>query len=252
MIAVAGDAEFDEGNIFEALLESMKHDIRNVWWIVDYNRQSLDAVIPDRFCYRLDNMFRGMDWRVITLKYGTLLEKAFLRRGGDALREWIDSCPNSRYSALAYKGGAAWREQLLRELGDTSGIRELLDDHDDESLHRLMTNLAGHDLESVLDAFHGAMDDQPTCFIAYTIKGYGLPFAGHKDNHAGMMTPEQVEIFKKRIGVGDGRGVGPFAGLDVPEHELRAFLASVPFAQPATRRHDAQPGGGPGRVRRRR
>jgi pyruvate dehydrogenase E1 component len=239
MIAVAGDAEFDEGNIFEALLESMKHDVRNVWWIVDYNRQSLDAVIPDRFCYRLDNMFRGMDWRVITLKYGTRLEKVFARRGGDALRSWIDECPNSRYSALAYKGGAAWRAQLAGDLGDTSGIAELLDEHDDEGLQRLMTNLAGHDLESVLEAFHGAMDDQPTCFIAYTIKGYGLPFAGHKDNHAGMMTAEQVEIFKNRLAIADGDEWEPFAGLDVPEPDLRAFLAAVPFAQPAVRRHEA-------------
>jgi len=239
MIAVAGDAEFDEGNIFEALLEGMKHDIRGVWWIVDYNRQSLDAVIPDRFFYRLDTMFRGMDWRVVTLKYGTLLTRAFSRRGGDALRDWIDSCPNSRYSALAYKAGGAWREQLLRDLGDTAGIRELLDEHDDEGLHRLMTNLAGHDLESVLEAFHGAMDDQPTCFLAYTIKGYGLPFAGHKDNHAGMMTPEQVDSFRQRVGIREGEEWDPFAGLDVPEGELRAFLESVPFAEPVPRTQQA-------------
>jgi pyruvate dehydrogenase E1 component len=240
MIAVAGDAEFDEGNIFEALLESMKHDIRNVWWIVDYNRQSLDAVTSDRFSYRLDNMFRGMDWRVVTLKYGTLLERAFLRRGGDALRAWIDSCPNSRYSALAYKGGAAWREQLLRDLRDTSGILELLDEHDDDGLHRLLTNLAGHDLEAVLDAFHGTTDDQSTCFIAYTIKGYGLPFAGHKDNHAGMMTVEQVEAFKKKLAVAEGQEWDAFAGLDVAESELRAFLAAVPFAATAPRRYQAE------------
>ena len=239
MIAVAGDAEFDEGNIFEALVESMKHDIRDVWWIIDYNRQSLDAVIPDRFFHRLDYMFRGMDWRVITLKYGRLLEQAFARRGGDALRDWIDACPNSRYSALSYKGGATWREQLVRDLGDTSGIRELLDEHDDPALHRLMTNLAGHDLESVLDAFHGVTDDQPTCFLAYTIKGHDLPFAGHKDNHAGMMTAEQVETFRLQLGVGHGEEWDHFAGLDVPEDDLRAFLASVPFAQPAIRRHDS-------------
>src|SRR6185295_67181 len=141
---------------------------------------------------RLDSVFHGMDWNVITLKYGALLERAFQKRGGDALRRWIDECPNSRYSAFAYKGGAAWREQLTRDLGDTSGIRELLDEHDDPALGRLMTNLAGHDMSSILEAFHGATDDRPTCFIAYTIKGFGLPFAGHKDNHAGMMTPEQV------------------------------------------------------------
>jgi pyruvate dehydrogenase E1 component len=236
MIALVGDAEFDEGNIFEAMLEGWKHDLRNLWWIIDYNRQSLDAVISDRIFHRLDSVFHGMDWNVVTLKYGGLLERAFARRGGDALRTWIDECPNSRYSALAYKGGAAWREQLVRDLGDTSGVREMLDDHDDDSLGRLMTNLAGHDLPSILDAFHGATDDRPTCFIAYTIKGFGLPFAGHKDNHAGMMTPEQVEVLKRSMGIGEGDEWDRFTGLDVARDDLQAFLDAVPFAQPVERR----------------
>src|SRR5262249_7712883 len=158
----------------------------------DYNRQSLDAVISDSIFTRLDSVFHGMDWRVVTLKYGRLLQHAFAKPGGDALQQWIDACPNGRYSALSYKGGDAWRTQLIRDLGDPYGIRALLDEHDDEALHRLMTNLGGHDLPGLLDAFHGVDDDRPTCFIAYTIKGFNLPFAGHKDNHAGMMTPEQV------------------------------------------------------------
>ena len=239
MIALAGDAEFDEGNIFEAMVEAWKHGVRNVWWIIDYNRQSLDAVAPERFYRPLDNVFRGLDWRVVTLKYGRRLERAFARRGGDALCGWIDACPNGRYSALAYKGGAAWREQLLHDLGDTSGIRELLDDHDDAALHGLMTNLAGHDLGSVLEAFHEADDDRPTCFIAYTIKGYGLPFAGHKDNHSGLMTPDQIDALKRAMNLREGEEWDPYAGLDVGAAELRAFLADVPFAQPAARRHSA-------------
>jgi pyruvate dehydrogenase E1 component len=244
MIALAGDAEFDEGNIFEALIEAWKHDIRDVWWIIDYNRQSLDAVITDRFFTRLDNIFRGMDWRVVTLKYGARLEAAFAQRGGDALRRWIDGCSNSRYSALAYKGATGWRDELLRDLGDTSGIRELLDEHDDPALHALMTNLAGHDLQSILEAFAAVSDEddgQPTCFIAYTIKGHGLPFAGHKDNHAGLMTPAQIEALKRSMRVSDGAEWDPFAGLDMPADDLRAFLSEVPFAQPAVRRHRAAP-----------
>ncbi len=239
MVAIVGDAEFDEGNIFEAMLEGWKHDIRNLWWVIDYNRQSLDAVTSDRIFHRFDSVFQGMDWRVVTMKYGRLLERAFERRGGDALRDWIDACPNSRYSALAYKGGAAWREQLQRELGDTSGIRELLDELDDPMLGQLMTNLAGHDMGAILDAFHGVTDDRPTCFIAYTIKGFNLPFAGHKDNHAGMMTPEQVEAFKRTVGIADGEEWDRFAGLDVAAADLQAFLDDVPFAQPAERRHEA-------------
>ncbi len=122
MIAVAGDAEFDEGNTFEALLEAWKHRIANVWWVIDYNRQSLDAIVEDRFFQRLDTVFRGMEWRVVTLKYGKLLERAFAGRGGEALRDWIDACPNPVYSALTYQGGAAWRSHLLSDLGDPGVI----------------------------------------------------------------------------------------------------------------------------------
>ena len=240
MVAVVGDAEFDEGNVFEALLEGWKHQVTNVWWIIDYNRQSLDAIVADRFFNRLDTVFKTMEWRVVTLKYGTRLEAAFARRGGDALRDWIDGCPNSSYSALAYQGGAAWRSRLERDLGDTSGIRELLDEHDNGTLHRLMTNLAGHDLDAVRQAFHAAADDEtPVCFIAYTIKGYGLPFEGHKDNHSGLTTTAQIGVLRAEMGIAEGDEWEPFAGLDVPALELRAFLDAVPFNQAAVRRHRA-------------
>jgi len=237
MVALLGDAEFDEGNVFEALYEGWKHDIRNVWWVIDYNRQSLDTVVTDRIFQRLDGIFRDMEWDVVTLKYGRLLEQAFAARGGDALRDWIDACPNARYSALAYQGGAAWRRQLIDDLGDTGGIRGWLDEHDDHSLQRVMTNLAGHDLEAVLDAFHGVRGDRPTCFIAYTIKGHGLPFAAHKDNHSGLMTPEQIQLFKQQMRIASGDEWEPFSGLEIAEDDLRAFLATTPFAAVPQRRH---------------
>ncbi|MGH7098504.1 MAG: transketolase, partial [Stellaceae bacterium] len=237
MIALAGDAELDEGNIFEALLEGWKHDVRNLWWVIDYNRQSLDAVVSDRLFGRIDAMFEMMGWRVVTLKYGHLLEAAFARPDGHHLREWIDACPNSLYSALVYKGGAGWREHLQRDLNRYPGIRAILDEHDDAGLQRLMTNLAGHDLESVLAAFHTVADDRPTCFIAYTIKGYGLPFAGHKDNHAGLMNREQMATFQRAMQVPQGAEWEPYAGLDLPPERLSVFLAEVPLAQSAARRH---------------
>jgi pyruvate dehydrogenase E1 component len=230
MIALAGDAELDEGNIFEALLEGWKHDVRNLWWIIDYNRQSLDAVVSDRLFGRIDSLFELVGWRVVTLKYGRLLEAAFARPDGEHLREWIDACPNSLYSALVYKGGEGWREHLRRDLNRYPGIRAILDDHDDAALHRLMTNLAGHDMEAVLDAFHAVQDDRPTCFIAYTIKGYGLPFAGHKDNHAGLMNLDQLAFFQHSMQVPLGAEWDRFAGLDIPAEELTAFLDTVPLA----------------------
>ncbi len=239
MVALMGDAELDEGNVFEALLEGWKHDVRNLWWVIDYNRQSLDSVITDHLFSRVDDIFRTTGWEVVTLKYGKALQRAFATPGGDALRQWIDDCPNSLYSALVYKGGAGWREHLARDLGDTAGIKRLLDEHDDDSLHTLMTNLAGHDLESILEAFHNVDSDLPHCFIAYTIKGWGLPFAGHKDNHAGLMNPDQMAAFKSGQAIEDGREWEPFAGLNLPEDELRAFLDQVPFVRDGTRNFKA-------------
>ncbi len=241
MIALVGDAELDEGNIFEALLEGWKHDVRNVWWIVDYNRQSLDSVVEDRLFQRIDALFASMGWRVVTLKYGRDLEAVFARRGGDALRDWIDRCPNSLYSALVYKGGSGWRENLLRDIGDVSGVRELVDGYDDRGLQELMTNLGGHDMASVLDAFHAVEDDRPSCFLAYTIKGRGLPFAGHKDNHAGLMSVEQMARFQEAMGIPKGREWEPFEGLTITPDEARAFLADLPIRRAGPRRHLAAP-----------
>jgi pyruvate dehydrogenase E1 component len=239
MVALVGDAELDEGNIFEALLEGWKHDVRNLWWVIDYNRQSLDGVVNDRLFGRIGEMFELVGWRVVTLKYGKLLETAFAQPDGDHLRQWIDDCPNSLYSALVFKGGAGWREALTRDLNQYPGIRRILEQHDDAALHRLMTNLAGNDMQAVLDAFEGVLDDQPTCFIAYTIKGQGLPFAGHKDNHSGLMTLDQMASFKKGMTIEDGQEWDKFAGLSAQPDELQAFIAGAPFNTAGRRRTEA-------------
>jgi pyruvate dehydrogenase E1 component len=237
MVAIVGDAELDEGNVFEAMFEGWKHDVRNVWWVIDYNRQSLDTIVTDRLFARIDTLFQMMGWRVVTIKYGKKLQRVFGEEDGEALRDWIDACPNSLYSALVYKGGEGWREHLRRDLNRYPGIRAILDEHDDDALAQLMTNLAGHDMGAVLDAFHAVTDDQPTCFIAYTIKGYGLPFAGHKDNHAGLMNPQQMASFQRSMAVPEGEEWEPFAGLDMPAEKLAEFLAGVPLARADQRSH---------------
>ena len=213
MIALMGDAELDEGNIYECLIEAYKHDVRNCWWIVDYNRQSLDATTADRMFRRFDDIFETCGWRVVTLKHGRLQRAAFAKPGGQGLQEWIDACPNADYAALTYQGGAAWRERLLADFtGDRSAIT-LVGGYDDAGLAELMTNLGGHDLQTLADAFDGAQDSRPTLFIAYTIKGYGLPFAGHKDNHSGLMTPAQIGQLRTSLNIAEGEEWEPWGGL---------------------------------------
>jgi pyruvate dehydrogenase E1 component len=231
-VAIAGDAELDEGNIYEALLEGWKHDVRDVWWVVDYNRQSLDSVMPDRLFGRFEGLFRDMGWKVVSLKYGRRLQEAFARPGGSSLRGWVDECPNSMYSALTFQGGAAWRQAILADMSKSRGVRAIIDPLSDDALASLMTNLAGHDLGTLTEAFrNAALTDQPTCFLAYTIKGMGLPFAGHKDNHAGMMTVEQMDAFKASMNVRTGHEWDRFEGLEQPQ-AVERFVAGVPYATP--------------------
>ncbi len=241
MIALLGDAELDEGNIFEAILEGWKHGLRNCWWIVDYNRQSLDAVVREGLWERYQNLFRNFGWEVVLLKYGSLQQAAFREPGGERLRQWIDNCPNQLYSALVFQGGAAWRKRLLDEIGDQGAVTRLIEQRSDEELARLMNNLGGHDLRAIMDAFDGIDHDRPVCFIAYTIKGLGLPFAGHKDNHAGLMTPAQMETFRAAMKIWPGHEWDRFEGLEMPEAEIQKFLDAVPFAAAGERNLKAPP-----------
>lgn len=230
MVALLGDAELDEGNIYEALLEGAKQNVRNCWWIIDYNRQSLDAVVTDELHLKIDELFDSMGWRVVTLKYGKKLQSLSKIKGGNKILNWIDNCPNDLYSALSYLGSKGWREHLNNDLKNDKDALKIINSMGDEELNETMSNLAGNDVEAVLEAFLEAdKDDTPTCFIAYTIKGFGLPLAGHKDNHAGLMNIEQIEAYRKELNINKGEEWDYYSGIDSSQKDLAKFLEKSPF-----------------------
>ncbi|KRA50169.1 transketolase [Devosia sp. Root635] len=238
MVALVGDAELDEGNVYECLLEGWKHGLRNTWWIIDYNRQSLDGVVREGLYDRIEAIFRAFDWNVVTLKYGALQRAAFAEPGGDKLKAWIDAAPNAIYSALMFRGGAAWRERLNDEIGDQGEVSALLARRSDAELAELMANLGGHCTQSLLEQFETAGSDKPTVFIAYTVKGWATPLAGHKDNHAGQMTSAQIEQLRQSMQVREGHEWDKLEGLADPA-AIERFLADVPFNTSESRRHTA-------------
>ncbi len=239
MIALVGDAELDEGNIYEALQEGWKHDLRNTWWVIDYNRQSLDGVVREGLSARIEAIFGAFGWDVVRLKYGALQRAAFEEPGGEVLRQWIDNCPNALYSALSFQGGAAWRKRLHDDIGDQGPVSALIDRRGDDELQELMANLGGHCLETLVEAFNAQDHDRPVAFVAYTIKGWNTPLAGHKDNHAGLMTTAQMESFRKHMGIAVGREWDKFDAADPKEAKVMNFLNARPFFVDGPRRRSA-------------
>lgn len=238
MIALAGDAELDEGNVYECLQESWKNGLRNCWWIIDYNRQSLDGIVREGLWQRLEKIFEAFGWDIVRIKHGVLQRKAFEEPGGEKLRDWIDGCPNQDYSALTFQGGSVWRQRLMNDLGDQGDVSALIDRRSDSELALLMENLGGNCVQSMAQAFAEVDGDRPTCFLAYTIKGWGTPIAGHKDNHGGLMTIRQMAGWQRHMGIPEGEEWEPFAAVE-DIAALNTFLGAIPFfANGARRYHD--------------
>jgi pyruvate dehydrogenase E1 component len=203
-ISLLGDAELDEGNIWEALAEPLARRLGNVLWIVDLNRQSLDRVIPGIRAAELEAQFRTSGWDVIELKYGRRLREAFGREHGELLRRRIDEMPNEQYQSLFGASEELVRETLLASAeGDERGrLTQLLDGYAGR-VAPLVRDLGGHDLGDVLDALRRAREtpDRPTVLFAYTIKGYGLEIAGRPQNHSALLSGEQIDRFRGEVGL---------------------------------------------------
>jgi pyruvate dehydrogenase E1 component len=201
-VALMGDAEMDEGNVWEALLDDSLQGLHNLLWIVDLNRQSLDRVVPGIRAVRLKRLFEDMGWQVIEAKYGRKLQDLFGRPGGEALRRRIDRMLNEEYQAMIRQDGAEIRRHLLEEKGQgRAEMAHLLENIPDGELPALLSNLGGHDMEELLLRLAEVDDRRPTILFAYTIKGWGLPLAGHPLNHAQLMSPEQIEGLRVSYGI---------------------------------------------------
>ncbi|WP_418888572.1 transketolase-like TK C-terminal-containing protein [Mycolicibacterium neoaurum] len=199
--SLVGDAELDEGAVWEAILDTSVAELGEIVWIVDLNRQSLDRVVPNIAAGRLEAMFSAAGWQVITVMFGRLLEDLFTRAGGRALRSRILTMPNPEYQRLLRCDAAALRVRLPGNGSEAGEIASLLDDLDDDTLLRAIRNLGGHDLDTLRGAYEQIDDTRPTVIIAYTIKGHRLPTQGHPQNHSSLLTIEQYEQLAAELGM---------------------------------------------------
>lgn len=200
-ISIAGDAELDEGNVWEAIADPSLQDLGAVMLIIDLNRQSLDRIIPGIQAKRLMSFFRDSGWHVVEAKYGTKLQEAFARPNGDSIRRHIDDMTNEEYQSLFAYNGAELRDRFLARADSLVG--DAIADVSDDDLAPVVQNLGGHDLRVLIDAYRecDAVTDRPSVVFAYTIKGWGLPIVGDPMNHSLLMTPAQIDDLRSSVGL---------------------------------------------------
>lgn len=208
--ALVGDAELDEGAVWEAVLDPQVAELGELVWIVDLNRQSLDRVVPNIAAARLQGMFAAAGWQVLTLKYGTLLTELFERSGGAALRTRIDEMTNPEYQRLLRCSAEQLRDRLPGPGAGAPAIGQLLAEIDDATLMEAVRNLGGHDLAALDTALSEVDDHRPTVIFAYTVKGHGLPTQGHPQNHSSLLTDDQMRQLADEVGADSDN---PWAGF---------------------------------------
>jgi pyruvate dehydrogenase E1 component len=222
-IALVGDAELDEGAVWEAIADPSVAKLGEVLWVVDLNRQSLDRVVPDIAFGRWANMFEAAGWQTISVKYGSRLEALFERSGGSELRTRIDEMPNEEYQRLLRAQPAELRERLPGGRRDLGGLVRKLGDSE---LRAALRDLGGHDPAKLIEAYRAVDSDRPTVVFAYTIKGWSLPVEGHPENHSALLTGDQMLELAEAL---DADADDPWAAFDPagPEAELCAAAATA-------------------------
>ncbi len=210
-ISLVGDAELDEGSVWETIAEPALADTKNVLWLVDLNRQSLDRIIPGIRVRSWKQMFAANGWRSVDAKYGKRLQAAFEEPNGDLLRMSIDDMSNDLYQRLLRVEPSVLRDWLPRTSKYPNDMIRLLHLWDDAELQDLFRNLGGHDFAVLREAFEELdLNAGPNVLFAYTLKGWRLPSVGDPQNHSVNLTREQMEELGRSLGVPEGG----FEGLD--------------------------------------
>jgi pyruvate dehydrogenase E1 component len=234
--SLVGDAELDEGAVWEAVLDPMVAELGEVVWVVDFNRQSLDRVVPTMGATRLQGMFTAAGWQVLTVKYGRLLEELFRRPGGETLRDRIDEMPNAEYQRLLRRTPPEIRAELPGDGPGAEAIARLIENVTDADLLGAVRNLGGHDLDALRDAYAQIDDTRPTVILAYTLKGYGLAIEGHPQNHSALLTETQLRELARRLGADPADPWALFAPGSPPAELLANAARRLRHPEPAGER----------------
>jgi pyruvate dehydrogenase E1 component len=198
--AFVGDGETDEVDTLGALTMASREKLDNLVFVVNCNLQRLDGPVRGnmRVIDELEGVFRGANWNVIKVVWGSDWDKLFERDHSGLLLQRMEECVDGDFQAFKAKGGAYLRKEFF---GKYPELLELVADYTDEQLGAL--HRGGHDPAKIYNAYKRATEHTggPTVILAKTVKGYG--FANTQARNAShqekKLTDDALVAFVKQI-----------------------------------------------------
>ncbi len=218
--AFVGDGETDEVDTLGALSLGQRENLDNLIFVVNCNLQRLDGPVRGnkRIIDELESVFRGAEWNVIKVIWGSDWDELFQRDHQGLLLKRMEECVDGDFQTFKAKDGAYLRQHFF---GKYSGLLELVKDKSDEELLRL--HRGGHDARKIYNAYKRAMEHHggPTVILAKTVKGYGMGTAQARNatHSEKKLTDEGLAAFVKQFNIPLPEGAAKDADFYRPEPE---------------------------------
>ena len=223
--AFVGDGETDEVDTLGAISLGAREKLDNLIFVVNCNLQRLDGPVRGnkRIIDELEGMFRGAQWNVIKVIWGSDWDELFAKDKNGLLLKRIEECVDGDFQTFKAKDGAYLREHFF---GKYPELLELVKDKTDTELG--MLHRGGHDPAKIYNAYKLAIEHKggPTVILAMTVKGYGLGSAQARNatHSEKKLADDGLAAFVKRFDIpipeaAAKDGVPYRPGQDAPEIE---------------------------------
>ena len=178
-----GDGESDEPEVLGTISIAAREKLDNLVLVVNCNLQRLDGPVRGngKIIQELERAFRGADWEVLKVIWGSGWDALLSRDDNGVLRRRMEDCVDGDYQRYSILPGDEQREHWVH--GDPE-LERMMNSLTDEELRQIKRG--GQDPKKVYAAFQRASEssDRPTVILVKTVKGDGMGPAAQGRNTA--------------------------------------------------------------------
>lgn len=178
-----GDGEADEPEVLGTINIASREKLDNIVLVINCNLQRLDGPVRGngKIIQELERSFRGADWNVIKVIWGSGWDNLLAQDHHGVLRKRMDECLDGDYQRYSISPGDVQREHWVEGNPELEKMMNTLSDDELKAIKR-----GGQDQKKVYTAFQHALDvrNKPTVILIKSVKGEGMGQAAQGLNTA--------------------------------------------------------------------